>query len=99
LGETLSKTYSGFVHGASPHIMDMCGGEPPRFHLAGVRGTIRINEYADDAWNYFYRSFISVIAVAKAFGDESLANALEKEKLGFERKSGKDYDGEPRVAT
>jgi hypothetical protein len=99
VGETISKTYSGFVHGASPHIMDMCGGDPPRFHLAGMRGTVRINEYADDAWNYFYRSFISVIVAAKAFGDESLVEALEKKKLEFETTSGKDYEGEDRIAT
>ena len=99
LGETIGKTYSGFVHGASPHIMDMCGGYPPSFHLSGMRGTVRINEYADDAWNYFYRSFLSVIVVAKAFGDESLVQALVKEKLEFEAKSGKDYEVEYIIAT
>ena len=29
------KTYSGFVRAASPHIMDLCGGIPPRFDVVG----------------------------------------------------------------
>ena len=99
IGETIGKTYSGFVHGASPHIMDMCGGDPPKFHLAGMRGTVRINEYADDAWNYFYRSLISVMAVSKAFGDKELVDALYQYKVKFESASGKNFDGESRIAT
>ena len=53
-GESISKTYSGFVHAASPQIMDMCGGDPPRFHLTGMNGTPRIAEHVEDAWNYYY---------------------------------------------
>ena len=34
--ETLTKTYSGFVHAASPQIMDMYGGSPPHFHVEGM---------------------------------------------------------------
>lgn len=97
--ETISKTYSGFVHAASPHIMDMCGGDPPRFHLWGMPGTIRINESADDAWNYFYRSLLSVMAVAKAYGDKPLLDALYEYRAKFEADSGKDFDGKDRVAT
>jgi hypothetical protein len=98
LGETLSKAYSGFVHAASPHIMDMCGGNPPRFHLAGMLGTVRIREHVDDALNYFYRSIISTIFVAKALGGAELADRLTRYKVAFEKKSGKDYDSEERVA-
>lgn len=41
LASTLSKGYSGFVHGASPHIMDLYGGNPPHFHIKGMLGTIK----------------------------------------------------------
>jgi hypothetical protein len=54
LSKTITKTYSGFIHGASPHIMDMYGGNPPRFHVTGMLGTPRIDEHADDIWNYFF---------------------------------------------
>lgn len=98
LGETLSKAYSGFVHGASPHIMDMCGGEPPRFHLSGMKGTVRIAEGIDDAWNYFYRGLLSVMTVTKAFGDKPLLDVLYEYRARFEAASGKDFESGARVA-
>ena len=98
VSETISKTYSGFVHAASPHIMDMCSGDPAKFHLSGMRKTIRINESADDAWNYFYRSLLSVMAVAKAFGDKPLGDALYEYRAKFEQDSRRDFEGAKRVA-
>lgn len=65
---TINKAYSGFVHGAAPHIMDMYGGEPPHFHTKGMLGTPLVKEHADDLWNYVYRSFVSHLVVAKALG-------------------------------
>lgn len=72
LSRTLSKTYSGYVHAASPHIMDMYGGSPPKFYMRGMRGTERHREHRADLWNYFYRSIIALAFAAKAFGDEGL---------------------------
>jgi len=97
LGETVSKAYSGFVHGASPHIMDMCGGMPPKFYLNGMLGTIRIAEHADDAWNYFYRSLISVNVAARAFGDNSLVDALNEYIDKFEAASETNFSKQPNV--
>lgn len=72
----VSKAYSGFIHGASPHIMDMYGGNPPKFHTAGMLGTIRVGEHRDDLRNYYYRGLLSFIAASKAFGDAALVNDL-----------------------
>jgi hypothetical protein len=91
LSRTLSKTYSGFVHGASPHIMDMYGGNPPHFHTNGLPGTPRMQEYAGDLWNYMYRTFLSHIVVAKVLGSEKLVEILTKYKLMFEKNAGKNY--------
>lgn len=85
---TISKAYSGFVHGASPHIMDMYGGNPPHFHTKGMLGTPRMREHADDLWNYVYRSFISHIAVAKALGAREHVEILTKHLDKFERNAG-----------
>jgi len=85
VGETISKAYSGFVHAASPQIMDMCGGDPPKFHVTGMLGTPRIGEHVHDAWNYFYRGLVSVAAAAKAFGDKSLVDTLISYIEKFER--------------
>ena len=91
LSRTLSKTYSGFVHGASPHIMDMYGGNPPHFHTKGLLGTPRMQEYADDLWNYMYRTFLSHIVVAKVLGSEKHVEILTKYKLMFEKNAGQNY--------
>lgn len=91
LGRTISKTYSGFVHGASPHIMDTYGGSPPHFHTQGMLGTPRIEEYRNDLWNYMYRSFLSHIMVAKALGAAKHVEILIKHKERFEQNAGKNY--------
>ncbi len=91
LSRTLSKAYSGFVHGASPQIMESYGGDPPSFHTQGMLGTPRIQEYTDDLWNYMYRGFLSHIFVAKAFGAAEHVDTLIKKKHEFEARAGKDY--------
>ena len=91
LYRTLSKAYSGYVHGASPHIMDMYGGNPPRFHTAGMLGTPRMAEHSDDLWNYMYRSFISHMTAAKVFGAEEQLKVMHEWKTVFEKNKGKNY--------
>jgi hypothetical protein len=91
LSRTISKAYSGFVHGASPHIMDMYGGDPPIFHVSGMLGTPRIEEYRNDLWNYYYRGLMSFLLVAIAFRDDELYKRLSDFQNKFERKSGTNY--------
>lgn len=88
VARTISKAYSGFVHGASPHIMDMYGGDPPHFHAKGILSTSRISAHADDLWNYVYRSFVSHIAVAKALGAKEHVEILIKQLNKIERNAG-----------
>ncbi len=85
---TISKAYSGFVHGASPHIMDMYGGNPPHFHTNGMLGTPRMETHSDDLWNYVYRSYLSHIAVAKALAAEKHVEVLNKHLVRFEQNAG-----------
>jgi hypothetical protein len=85
---TINKAYSGYVHGASPHIMEMYGGDPPRFHIDGMMGTRRMIAHADDLWNYAYRSFVSHIAFAKAVGAADHVKILTKHLDAFERNAG-----------
>lgn len=76
--ESIGTAYSGYVHAASENIMDMYGGDPPHFHLQGMRGTPRVATYSRDAENYVYRGLMAAIVVAKAFGDASLVEAMYK---------------------
>lgn len=72
VNRTIHKAYSGFVHASSTHIMDLYGGNPPRFHVAGMLGTIREKEHQKDIWNYFYRSTLSFGFTALAFKQNDL---------------------------
>lgn len=88
---TISKTYSGYVHAASPQIMDIYGGYPSKFHMQGMLNTERHEEHKNDLWNYFYRGIISFAFAAKAFGDEELFQEIHQFTRSFEQLSGKDY--------
>lgn len=83
---TISKVYSGFVHAASPHVMDMYDGNV--FRVCGMLGTPRESEYGFDLWNYFYRGILSCAIAAKAFGNADLFDEISKFKTEFERVSG-----------
>lgn len=96
LARTITKAYSGYVHAASPHIMDMYGGGPPRFHTNGLLGSQRHAEHREDLWNYFYRSILSFGLAAKAFGDQELFDQIHAFTVKFEEAAGKDYS--PKVA-
>ena len=87
----ISKTYSGFIHGASTHIMETYGGMPSHFHTRGMLDTPRIDEYANDLWNYMYRGFLSHIFAAKLFGSQEHVDSLTKHKSRFEMAMGKQY--------
>jgi hypothetical protein len=91
LSRTVHSTYSGYVHAASPHIMDMYGGSPPHFHSSGMAGTPLHQVYREDIWNYFYRGILSFVLSAKAFGDEELFQQLNEFSHEFARQSGEDH--------
>jgi len=89
---TISKAYSGYVHGASPHVMEMYGGNPPRFLVAGMRETPLFADRQSDLWNYFYRGICAFGFAAKAFGDEALFSGIQRYRDEFARQSGKEND-------
>jgi hypothetical protein len=91
LSRTMSKAYSGYVHAASPHIMELYGGSPPRFHLRGMLGTRRIDVHRQDLWNYFYRGISAFAIVAMAFGDKSLFASIRSYMDQFAENSGQNY--------
>ena len=91
ISRTISKVYSGYIHAASPHIMDMYEGSPPRFYMRGMRGTTRHELHREDLWNYFYRGTAVLELAAKAFGDDVLFGKTRDYRRQFEQTSGRDY--------
>lgn len=88
LTTTIHKMYSGYVHGASPHIMDLYGGNPARFHMNGMLGTTRHAEHADDLLNYFYRGIVAFAFAAKAFGDNETFDSIREYSIEFSKLTG-----------
>lgn len=95
VGHTLHAAYSGYVHAASPQCMDMCWGDPPRFHIGGLRGAPIGPDQLRDAWNYVYRGYLSITMVAKIFGDEPLVGELYGRIQAFEAASGTSFTIRP----
>ena len=87
VGRTISKMYSGYVHGASPQLMELYFGDPPRFHLSGGTDSPFYEDHIGDLLNYYYRAILSFAYAAKALGEEAL----------FERI--RDFSGEFTVAS
>lgn len=92
---TIHKTYSGFVHAASPHIMDMYGGEPPRFHVSSMLGTPHVADHRDDLWNNFYRGIGSFSLAAKAFGADRLFESIRSYMREFAASAGQQFAHPP----
>ena len=88
---TMSRAYSGYVHAASPHIMDMYGGEPASFHVRGMKGTPIYDVHKSDIFNCFYRGVCSCALAFKAFGDEDSFDRIHRFLREVECVSGKDY--------
>jgi hypothetical protein len=93
VSQAISSTYSGYVHASAPQVLDLYGGNPPRFHVEGMQGTPRMNDHIYDAWNYFYRGITTGIIVARAFGDRPLSRTLGEFYDQFLEQSGERAEG------
>ena len=74
----VSYAFSGYVHGASPHIMEMFDQSNNCFRTDAWPESPFRQHHEHDIWNYYYRGIISFALAAKSFGndramDESLA--------------------------
>lgn len=96
---TISKAYSGYVHGASPHIMEMYGGNPPEFHVSGMAGTPLFADHWGDLWNYFYRGICAFGFAVKAFGDDALFSSIQHYCDDFAKRAGKTHYVFPKPVT
>jgi len=89
--KVLHKVYSGYVHGAAPHLMELYGGGPPHFHLRGMCGTPRETEFIEDIWNYVFRTITSHVVIAKMFGRADILQSLKALHNSAAGRVGMDY--------
>lgn len=80
---SLFKSYSGYVHGAAPHVMDLYGLTGMEFSVRGVTGTYRHEEHRQDLWNYFYRGLCACALAASGVGCDEVFESM--------RRSASDY--------
>lgn len=90
VGRTISKTYSGYIHGASPQLMELYYGNPPYFHLSGGIDSPFYEDHAEDLLNYYYRAILSFAFAAKAFGEEELFEEIRDYSGKFTTASGRE---------
>ncbi|WP_170545270.1 hypothetical protein [Ruegeria arenilitoris] len=88
VSRTIHKGYSGYVHGASPHIMELYYGTPPRFHLHGAKSSPLYRDHVDDLLNYYYRGILAFAFSAKAFADDDLFYEIRLYSKEFADESG-----------
>jgi hypothetical protein len=84
-GRALFKAYSGYVHAGSVAIVDMCAGDPPRFHLAGMLHNPLYADHVEDAWNPFYRGLVCGVLTARIIGDDDIWQDRYHSLKGFEK--------------
>jgi hypothetical protein len=85
---TIAKTYAGYVHGASPHIMEMYGGVPEQFHSNWKPGTPPHEAAMREAISYFYRGLLMVIHEANLLQCPNAEDELRLIKDKFEEETG-----------
>lgn len=70
VSRTISKAYSGYVHGASERILETYNGT--NYCLNGMLGTPRQVEFEADIWEYIHRSLTAVMYACLAFGKQEV---------------------------
>jgi hypothetical protein len=81
---TIHKTFSGYVHGAYPHIMEMYGGMPPRFHMDGMLGTPRVPEWERQLVTYVYRAIMSAELTSRKLAQSEAEKSIRSLLVEYE---------------
>jgi hypothetical protein len=94
VSRTISQTYSGYVHGASEHILEMVAGNPLQYFLSGLAGTPRQSEFTYNYWDYSYRGLITLVLTAKVFGEAEIVDKGYRFIEYFEKVTGDTGSGD-----
>lgn len=89
----IEEVYSGYVHGAYPHTMELHEGVEGRFHTKGMPGTPRQIEHIRWTVKSMHQALNVFAKAAAAFGEEALTAALiekrkELEQSAFYKRAG-----------
>jgi hypothetical protein len=66
VGDSLTKSFSGYVHGASPHIMELYDPSRVQFGVNGDPHQNLLQDCNENFWNPVYRGILAFAFAAKA---------------------------------
>lgn len=87
--QVTNDAFSGYVHGAYPHIMELYGGNPPRFHVNGVFESPRIKTCINQISYHLHQTILAIGVLTKSLGISPLADQVDEIRNQFE--AGTDY--------
>jgi len=88
--QVTNDAFSGYIHGAYPHIMDLYGGNPPRFHMNGVLIGPRIQTCFNQISLYLHKTIMAIGILTKSLGLGGLADRTVEIRDYFESET--DYE-------
>lgn len=88
LAKVLSKSYSGFVHAAAPHVMEIYDDCRGIFGISAAPDHRQL-EHEGDLWNYMYRGAIAFMFAAKVLGTQAQFDLLGKYLEEFQYRTGR----------
>lgn len=86
VAKVLTKAYSGFVHAAAPHVMDLYDQATQTFVVESAP-SVRRSNHERDMWNYMFRGANALAAAAKAFGSDAHFQTVKSFIEHFERRT------------
>lgn len=89
VAKLLSRSYSGFVHAAAPHVMELYDAEQRLFQVESAP-SCRQSDHERDLWNYMYRGATAIMAAAKAFGSDAHFSHMEDVLERFQKFTHRD---------
>jgi hypothetical protein len=85
---TIQQAFSGYVHGAYPHIMELYGGDPPRFHLSGMPNTPTTKGWKGQLVGYVYRAIMLTALVSRKLKYGHLEPPIRALMADYEKETG-----------
>jgi hypothetical protein len=98
---TIYSTFSGYLHGAYPHIMELYGGVPPfKYHMMGMSRTPRAAEMLRQLAIQTYHGVLGALLVTKRLGEAAAAQYVLSMREEMEKRyPGIAPDPEPLIAS
>jgi hypothetical protein len=94
---TIHGTFSGYVHGAYPHIMEMYEGRSQRFQMSGMLNTSRETEWRGQLLMYVYRAIMASELVSRKLGLKDVERSLREVFVEYETKLALRSNSDPEA--